>query len=147
MNTPTGSIYYPTPIMIQQMQRDGITLVGSPSKILDNVGANNDGIVEAPSLYKISDGNYVLFYSAHCFDDDNYDIEAAFSSTINGAYTDRVIVMNTANPYGIYGPGGLDLDPNGVTAVFHGRLNPNDPNGARQLFSGDIKITRGSVTY
>ena len=147
MNTPTGSIYYPTPIMIQQMQRDAITLVGSPSKILDHVGANNDGIVEAPALYKISDGNYVLFYSAHCFDDDNYDIEAAFSSTINGAYTDRVIVMNTANPYEIYGPGGLDIDPNGVTVVFHGRLNPNDPGGARELFSGDISITRGSVTY
>ncbi|KAJ3568216.1 hypothetical protein NPX13_g6500 [Xylaria arbuscula] len=147
VNTPTGSIYYPTPIMIQQMQRDAITLVGSPSKILDNVGANNDGIVEAPTLYKISDGNYVLFYSAHCFNDDNYDIEAAFSSTINGAYTDRVIVMNTANPYGIYGPGGLDLDPNGVTAVFHGRLNGNDPTGIRELFSGDIHITRGTVTY
>ncbi|KAI1287852.1 glycoside hydrolase family 43 protein [Xylaria venustula] len=147
VNTPTGSIYYPTPIMIQQMNRDALTLVGSASQILDNLGANNDGIVEAPSLYKISDGNYVLFYSAHCYDDDNYDIEAAFSSTINGAYTDRVIVMNTANPYGIYGPGGLDIDPNGHTVVFHGRLNANDATGARELFSGDISITRGSVTY
>ncbi|KAI1201431.1 glycoside hydrolase family 43 protein [Nemania serpens] len=147
VNTPTGSTYYPTPIMIQQMNRDAITLVGSASKILDHVGANNNGIVEAPSLYKISDGNYALFYSAHCYDSDDYDIEAAFSSTINGPYTDRIIVMNTANPFGIKGPGGLDIDPNGKTVVFHGRLKANDPTGARELFSADINISRGSATY
>ncbi|KAI8946383.1 glycoside hydrolase family 43 protein [Xylaria longipes] len=146
-NTPTGTTYYPTPIMIQQMNRDAMTLVGSPSKILDNVGANNDGIVEAPSLYKIADGSYVLFYSAHCYSSDNYDIEAAFSSTINGAYTNRVIVMNTANPYRIYGPGGLDLDPNGHSVVFHGRLAANNPTGVRELYSADINISTGSVTY
>ncbi|KAI1265262.1 glycoside hydrolase family 43 protein [Xylariaceae sp. FL1019] len=148
---------YSTPIMIQQVARDAVTLVGSAYQILDNVGYNNNGIVEAPALYKLPAGGYVLFYSAHCYSSDNYDIEAAFSSTvctstvINGAYTNRIIVMNTANDYGIYGPGGLDLDPNGKSVVFHGRLNANDGHGIRELFAGDISISGsgsgGSVTY
>ncbi|KAI1330902.1 glycoside hydrolase family 43 protein [Xylariaceae sp. FL0255] len=142
--TPSGSTYEPTPIMIQQMARDALTLQGGSTTILDNQGAANDGVTEAPSLYQIGDGSYVLFYSAHCYSSDDYDIEAAFSSTINGAYGNRIVVLRSADNRGVYGPGGLDIDPNGHSVVFHGRTQANDPNGIRELYSADITIQPGS---
>jgi hypothetical protein len=137
---PTGSTYKSTPIKIQRMARDALTLLDSPSVILDNQGAANDGVVEAPVIYKIADNNYVLFYSAHCYSSDDYDIEYAFSTTINGAYTNRGILARTISNLGIYGPGGLDLDPNGVNVVFHGRTTANTPNGARNLYTANLAI-------
>ncbi|KAI8628194.1 glycoside hydrolase family 43 protein [Xylariaceae sp. FL1651] len=145
--TASGSSYKSTPIMIQRMARDALTLLDSPSKILDNEGASNNGVVEAPSLYKIGSGNYILFYSAHCYSSDDYDIEYAFSSTINGAYSNRGILIRSADNKGIWGPGGLDIDPNGSSVVFHGRLNAKSPNGARELYSATLTINGQSVSY
>ncbi|KAI0404641.1 glycoside hydrolase family 43 protein [Xylaria palmicola] len=144
--TPSGA-YKSTPIMIQRMARDALTLLDSPRKILDNEGASNDGVVEAPALYKIGDGNYVLFYSAHCYSSDDYDIEYAFSSTIDGAYTNRGILLRSADNKGIWGPGGLDLDPNGSSVVFHGRLKANNGGGARELYSASLTINGRSISY
>ncbi|RWA14337.1 hypothetical protein EKO27_g767 [Xylaria grammica] len=144
--TPSGA-YKPTPIVIQRVARDALTLLDSPSTILDNEGASNNGVVEAPALYKIADGNYILFYSAHCYSSDDYDIEYAFSSTINGAYTNRGILLRSVDNKGIWGPGGLDIDPNGKSVVFHGRLNANNGNGARQLYSASLTINGRSVSY
>ncbi|KAI0012989.1 glycoside hydrolase family 43 protein [Xylariaceae sp. FL0662B] len=145
--TPSGS-YTSTPIRIQRMARDATTLLDGPSTILDNLGAANDGVVEAPSLYKIADGNYVLFYSAHCYANDDYDIEYAFSSTIDGSYTNRGVLLRTADGLGIYGPGGMDIDPNGRSVTFHGRLQPNQGGSAtRQLFSAELTIGGQSVSY
>ncbi|KAI1109550.1 glycoside hydrolase family 43 protein [Nemania sp. NC0429] len=143
---PSGA-YKSTPIMIQRMARDALTLLDGPRKILDNEGASNDGVVEAPSLYKIGSGNYILFYSAHCYSSDDYDIEYAFSSTIDGAYTNRGILLRSVDNKGVWGPGGLDLDPNGKSVVFHGRLRANDGGGARQLYSADIVINGRSLSY
>ena len=136
---PSGA-YKPTPIMIQRMARDATTLLGSPKTILDNWGASNNGVVEAPALYKIGDGNYVLFYSAHCYSSDDYDIEYAFSSTIDGQYTNRGILLRSADNRGVFGPGGLDLDPNGRSVVFHGRKNANRVGDPRYLYSGTISF-------
>ena len=144
--TPSGS-YESTPIRIQRMARDAITLLDSPATILDNEGASNDGVVEAPSLYMIGAGNYVLFYSAHCYSSDDYDVEYAFSSTINGAYTNRGILIRTADNRGIYGPGGLDIDPNGFNVLFHGRTVANDGSGIRELYSATLAINGQSIGF
>lgn len=66
----TSDVYIPTPIEIQRMDRDGVTLLDAPKVIFDNNGAPDDGIVEAPSLYKAPDG-FVLFYSTQCYASDN----------------------------------------------------------------------------
>ncbi|KAI2628427.1 glycoside hydrolase family 43 protein [Xylaria nigripes] len=142
---PSGS-YKPTPIKIQRMARDALTLLDSPSQILDNEGRSNDGVVEAPVLYKLGDGNFVLFYSAHCYSSDDYDIEYAFSNRINGAYTNRGILLRTADNKGIWAPGGLDIDPNGHSVVFHGRLQPGG-EGARELFSAEISFSGHSANF
>ncbi|KAI0387376.1 glycoside hydrolase family 43 protein [Hypomontagnella monticulosa] len=144
--TPSGA-YKPTPIKIQRMARDALTLLDSPRTILDNEGRSNNGVVEAPALYKIANGNYVLFYSAHCYSSDDYDVEYAFSSTIDGAYTNRGILIRTVDNRGVYGPGGLDIDPNGRTVVFHGRQAPNQGNAKRQLYSAELTINGRSISF
>ncbi|KAI1817936.1 glycoside hydrolase family 43 protein [Poronia punctata] len=144
--TPSGD-YLSTPIMIQKMARDALTLQGSPAKILDNEGASNDGIVEAPSLYKIGDGNYVLFYSAHCYSSDDYDIEYAFSSTIDGSYTNRGILLRSVDGKGIWAPGGLDIDPNGQSVLFHGRKEAGTGDAARVMYSAELTISGQSISY
>ncbi|KAI1386100.1 glycoside hydrolase family 43 protein [Hypoxylon trugodes] len=143
--TPSGS-YKSTPIKIQRVARDALTLLDSAKTILDNEGASNDGVVEAPSLYKIGDGNFVLFYSAHCYSSDDYDVEYAFSSTIDGSYGNRGILIRTVDNRGVFGPGGLDIDPNGKSVVFHGRLNANDGGAARELYSAELTINGQSIT-
>ncbi|XDG09047.1 hypothetical protein ABKA04_008662 [Annulohypoxylon sp. FPYF3050] len=144
--TPSGS-YKSTPIKIQKMARDAITLQGSAKTILDNEGASNDGVVEAPALYKIGNGNYVLFYSAHCYSSDDYDVEYAFSSTIDGSYTNRGILIRTVDNKGVYGPGGLDIDPNGKNVVFHGRLAAGQGgSGSRELYSATLTISGQSIS-
>ncbi|KAI1373859.1 glycoside hydrolase family 43 protein [Hypoxylon crocopeplum] len=144
--TPSGA-YKSTPIKIQRMARDALTLLDSAKTILDNEGASNNGVVEAPALYKIADGNFVLFYSAHCYSSDDYDVEYAFSSTIDGSYTNRGILIRTVDNRGVYGPGGLDIDPNGKSVVFHGRLNPNQGNAARELYSAELTISGRSISF
>jgi beta-xylosidase len=62
----------PTPIMLQQVESDGITLVGGAQEILTN-GEYDGPLVEAPSLSRISDPSsaggqlYILFFSSNCF--------------------------------------------------------------------------------
>lgn len=143
--TPSGA-YKSTPIKIQRVARDALTLLDGAKTILDNEGASNDGVVEAPALYKIADGNFVLFYSAHCYSSDDYDVEYAFSSTIDGMYTNRGILIRTVDNKGVYGPGGIDIDPNGKNVVFHGRLNPNQGGAARELYSAELTISGRSIT-
>ncbi|KAK8094668.1 glycoside hydrolase family 43 protein [Apiospora hydei] len=126
----TSDVYISTAIQIQRMQRDGVTPAGAPKTIFDNNGAGDDGIVEAPSLARAGDG-FVLFYSSNCYASDNYDIKYAWSSTVDGDYQRKgTLLTTTMTNNGIYGPGGLDVDWNGRTAVFHGRTAPR---GARPV--------------
>ena len=52
----------PTPIILQPLANDGVTLQGSATTIFDNNGAADQGIVEAPALVK-SGSTFVLFFS------------------------------------------------------------------------------------
>jgi len=144
--TPSGS-YRSTAIKIQRMARDAITLLDSPKTILDNEGRSNDGIVEAPALYHVPGGDFVLFYSAHCYSSDDYDIEYAWSKTIDGSYTNRGILLRTVDNKNVWGPGGLDIDPDGKTVVFHGRLGANQGgSGKREMYSATLQINGRTIT-
>lgn len=145
---PSGDYYYPTPIKIQKMARDALTLLDQPKVILDHEGRNNDGIVEAPTLYKVPGGDFVLFYSAHCYASDDYDVEYAWSSKIDGSYGDRGVLFRTADNIGIFGPGHPDIDPNGRNMVFHGRTGMNQGgSGTRVLYSATINFSGRRITY
>ena len=56
---PKGPDYKSTAIKIQKVARDGITLQGGTKTILDNNGKGDDGVVEAPAMWKIHDDQYV----------------------------------------------------------------------------------------
>ncbi|MDQ1361438.1 MAG: hypothetical protein QOJ44_1815, partial [Acidimicrobiaceae bacterium] len=66
----------PTGIWTSRLSPDGLTLVGSPTRILVPDEPWQGTIVEAPDLVLVG-GNYWLFYSANWFDQAAYGIGAA----------------------------------------------------------------------
>lgn len=56
-----------TPLMLQEVDpHDGITLIGSPTKLLDR-DALDGPLIEAPAMYLSTEGIYFLFFSSNCF--------------------------------------------------------------------------------
>ncbi|RYP36812.1 hypothetical protein DL767_003202 [Monosporascus sp. MG133] len=133
-----GSDCKPTPIKIQKVARGGITLQGSPKTILNHNGASDDGLVEGLAIYKIHLGQYVLFFSRHCYSSDRYDIQYAFSRTPDSPYTRAGVLAKSGGNPPIYGPGHMDIDK-GEYVAFHGRTAPGNPKGSkRYMFTGRI---------
>ena len=98
----------PTPIMLQQLSADGLSLVGSNSTLLEGANATWEGaLVEAPWL--VRDGSYYyLFYSANAYYDARYAIGVARARAIEGPYERRAhpalrTDADAANPFA--GPG------------------------------------------
>ncbi|KAK8087141.1 hypothetical protein PG994_002115 [Apiospora phragmitis] len=127
----TSDVYISTAIQVQRMERDAVTPAGGPKTIFDNDGAGDDGIVEAPSLARAGTD----------------DIKYAWSSTVDGDYQRKGTLLTTAmTNNGIYGPGGLDIDWNGRTAVFHGRTAPEEgASGERSLFTAELSVNGHDV--
>ncbi|KAK7751360.1 hypothetical protein SLS62_006616 [Diatrype stigma] len=131
--------YKPTPIKIQKVSRDGLTLQGSAKVIFDNNGKGDDGVVEGPSMYKVRPGSYVLFFSTHCYSSDSYDIQYAWADAPDAQFGSRGVLAQSNADEPIYGPGHMDIDTDGSHIVFHGRTSPGNPSGTkRYMFSGII---------
>ncbi|KAI4850765.1 glycoside hydrolase family 43 protein [Aureobasidium sp. EXF-8845] len=111
---------------------DGFTKIGLPTPLIVNDPADGP-YVGAPSLTKMSDGTYVLYYSSNCFLTPLYDVSYATSKNIKGPYKKFGGLMKTGT-YGLTAPGGLDMAINGYHAVFHA-----DWNGGRAMFTGTIR--------
>ena len=62
---PRGPDYKPTPIKLQRVARDALTLLDGPKTILDNEGRNNNGVVEGPSIYKVRNDLFVRIAHPH----------------------------------------------------------------------------------
>ncbi|KAH0271960.1 glycoside hydrolase family 43 protein, partial [Aureobasidium melanogenum] len=124
-----------TPIMLQQVSVDnGFTKIGSPTTLIVNDPADGP-YVEAPSLTKMPDGTYVLYYSSNCYTTPLYDVSYATLRNIKGPYKKFGGLLQTGT-YGLTAPGGLDLAVNGDHAVFHanwngGRAMASDMDGER----------------
>ncbi|KAB5576034.1 glycosyl hydrolase [Coniochaeta sp. 2T2.1] len=151
-----------TPIMLQEVDvRDGITKVwGEAREILDRGEWERDGaLVEAPSLTYIpfpagggdgdgvdgGKGNYVLFYSSHCWSEEGYDVNFAVAERVEGPYR-----RSRSNPLLKTGDWGL-VAPGGATVVEPGEdaegglglvLHANCPGG-RCMFGGDFEVELG----
>lgn len=109
----------PTPIMLQEVSAaDGSTHIGDPVEILDRT--DEDGpLVEAPNLVRVA-GRYVLFFSSHCYNSDEYDAKYAIADEITGPYrrAEKPIVNGTS--LDVVGPGGVTSTERGGGIVFHG---------------------------
>ncbi|EXJ79659.1 hypothetical protein A1O3_07939 [Capronia epimyces CBS 606.96] len=122
----------PTPIMLQQVGPDGVSLIGDVIQILDRDDLDGP-LVEAPSLHRSEEGIYFLFFSSNCYTTPKYDVSYATATDINGPYTKSgrpLLVTNDAN---LVGPGGLDIIKGGGMVVFHGHMTiNNDPAYKKQ---------------
>jgi hypothetical protein len=113
-----------TPIMLQEVSEDGLSLVGGPVQILDR-GASDGPLVEAPSLHVSEEGVYFLFFASGCFSSPTYATSYATSTSgVRGPYrkAGRPLLV-TGDAGDLVGPGGLDVMPEGGGLVgFHGIL-------------------------
>lgn len=130
-----------TPIVLQPVAADGVTFDGPATTILDNAGASDQGIVEAPALMKSVGSTYVLFFSSNCFSDGNYTLSYATSTTITGPYTraEKPLLRDGMN--GFTSPGGADVHVDGQHMVFHAAHN-----GERAMFQAIISVSGNTLS-
>ncbi|KAI5309729.1 hypothetical protein KEM55_002543 [Ascosphaera atra] len=138
-----------TPIMLQKMKSDGVTLDGDSTQMITN--DKGDGpLVEAPSLIKV-DGTYFLGFSSNMFNTDLYDTSYATATDITGPWTKASspnAPLLTTGMQGLVGPGGADfLDVGGMTA-FHGwnNKNPKAAGALRQIYICNVKFDAKAKT-
>ena len=134
-----------TPLLLQPVAADGITLQGSTTQLLNNAGVSDDGIVEAPSLTLTRSGTYVLFFSSGCFTSNSYTVSYATASSLTGPYTRASAPLFKTGTNGLSAPGSADVAADGQHLVFHAN------NGAsslfiRSLWTALITISGTSVT-
>jgi len=121
----------PTPLRVQRLSASGTTLLGSPTTILDNQGASDEGIIEAPDLVH-RNGLWYLFFSANCYVNANYNVHYATAKSITGPYTRAAKpLFKTGDGNGLTAPGGADVDHDGVHMLFHAQ----NGNGGRAMYS------------
>ncbi|KAI1389247.1 glycoside hydrolase family 43 protein [Hypoxylon trugodes] len=143
----TGDTYNPTPIRVQRVSRDGLTLQGSPKTILNHNGAADDGLIEGPAMWKRKPGSYVLFFSTHCYNSDKYDIQYAWGTAPDAEFGHRKTLAKSGPNQPIYGPGHMDIASDGTTIAFHGRDKPGNPaDTKRRMYIGKIKFPAGEYT-
>jgi len=140
-NDPASGSGMPTPIMMVQVEENGLDPVVAPIQLLDRDPAIDGPLVEAPSLGMTAPGQYTLFYSSNCFDSDQYDITWAYATSVTGPYT-RSGPLLTTGIEGYDAPGGGTISKDGSHFVFHA----NSPAG-RSMFTTTISGSGTAVEY
>jgi len=138
---------FDTPIMLQRVKvSDGITPIGKPHPILHRDPDLDGPLVEAPSLIKHGTGCaavYVLFYSSHCYNVDEYDVRYATAKSIFGPYARQHALlgkMASTKDMGLVRPGGATSVPGGGALVFHAKCR-----AGRCMHQMDFEVAEGLV--
>jgi beta-xylosidase len=144
-----NAIDLPSSLWVQPLASDGLSLVGSPTRLLDFDAPWEDPLIEAPALV-LADGTYFLFYSANWWNADRYAIGYATASSVLGPYTK----VTTEGPWfasdaNVAGPGGQELftDATGQLRMAYHGWQPGQvgyPGGARSLRLASVSFTNGS---
>lgn len=113
----------PTWIHLQELSPDGLKLVGTETRLIQQDQPWEGELVEAPTLVE-RDGTYYLFYSANGYGGDAYATGYATATSLTGPYTKSPEpLLSTENTDRRYtGPGGQDVltDAQGKDhIVFH----------------------------
>ena len=144
----------PTPLMLQAVDpTDGISLIGSPIKLLDH--QERDGpLIEGPSLTRVNGSGplegvdiYVLFFSSNVFTSKFYNVNYATSTNgIRGPYVrgEKPLLQTGDNNGQLYGPGGLDVGLDGQKVVFHSGIRRT--SFIRGMWIGDIVVDNRSIS-
>lgn len=125
-----GPPYGPTAVTVREVSaEDGVTEIGPPAIVLDNLGWMDIGNTESPSMMRGENGYYFLFFSHGCFLDGTYTTSYAVSriSPMGPFVRNRVPFLSSVNPngYRLSGPGTLDVLNDGGYGVFFS----HEPNG------------------
>lgn len=137
---PCGANNNPTPLYIQPVSSNGLTLQGSKSALVDNEGESDDGIVEAPSLAK-SGSTYVLFFSSGCYSTTNYKVNYATSSSLTSGYKRAANALFKSGTQDLSAPGGASIDRDAKHLVFHANYD-----SGRALWTDIISVNGDSVS-
>ncbi|CAK4034508.1 glycoside hydrolase family 43 [Lecanosticta acicola] len=137
---PCGPTNHTTPLYIQPVAADGVTLQGSKSQLVDNQGSSDDGIVEAPSLTKCG-STYVLFFSSGCFTTTNYKVNYATSTSLTGGFQRAQNALFQTGTQNLTAPGGASIDRDAKHLVFHANYN-----GGRALWTDIVTIDGDQVS-
>jgi beta-xylosidase len=121
----------PTPIMLIEVNADGVTPIGSPTQLLDRMDIDGP-LIEAPNLVRSADGTYNLFFSSNCYNTPQYDVSWATAPSIFGPYT-RTGPLITTQVGGLTAPGGASIASDGVHMAFHA-----DFGNGRAMFTNRI---------
>jgi beta-xylosidase len=128
----------PTPIVLYEVQADGVTRIGPAQLLIQNTLAWEGNLVEAPSLV-YRNNYYYLFYSANAYYDDRYAVGVARATSVGGPYTklgDPILVSDAQYS----GPGHQFImqDSSGEWLMFyHARVKANGTT-ARHLMQDAI---------
>jgi beta-xylosidase len=126
-------------LRIQEVSADGLSRIGTETRLLKQDKPFEGILIEAPVLWKHG-STYVLFYSANNFADDRYATGYAHSASLLGPNTkaDAPLLMTDAFAGTVRGPGGQDIvtGPDGKDRiVFHGW---NSSYGYRAMYSREL---------
>ncbi|KAL4883571.1 glycosyl hydrolase [Aspergillus karnatakaensis] len=143
--------YHPTPLLLQEVEADGITKVGSPIQILDRDDADGP-LVEGPSLIKV-DGTYYLTFSSNMYNTLAYDVSYATAEAITGPYTKAqapdapLLVSGDGSDVGpLAGPGHGDFLDGGRKFIFHAFRDGQSIDSGRGAWVVDVEIGGGKIT-
>lgn len=75
----------PVPILLQELENDGITPIGGPTTILSIIKSAGP-LVEAPNIVRTEDGIYYLLFSSYCFTSLGYNVKYAHATSVKGPY-------------------------------------------------------------
>jgi beta-xylosidase len=92
----------------QELSADGLSLRGSPHRLLAAAKPWTQGIVEAPAMVPSSGGGFWLFYSGGGWDSNRYATGVAHCTTVSGPCTDPKDHPYLGSSADLVSPGGLD---------------------------------------
>ncbi|KAF7718805.1 Arabinan endo-1,5-alpha-L-arabinanase [Penicillium ucsense] len=124
----------PVPLILQELERDGITKVGEPDIILE-INDTDGPLIEAPNIIRRDDGTYFLFFSSHCFTSLGYNVKYAHARSVKGPYSRAARPLLQTEDFGLDAPGGATLSPDGTKIVFHANCG-----GHRCMYAGGVNI-------
>lgn len=140
-NNPNNPPSTNTSLMLQQVQNDGYTVIGGPSVLYNNQGVSDKYNVEAPAIVRSNGGVYFLFFSSGCTSDNSYTVSYVTSiNGVRGPYGKRKVLLQTGD-YGLYAPGGADMDKKTGDFVFHSFKASNDISQGRVLDTTHVTLS------
>jgi beta-xylosidase len=145
----SNAIGQPSSLWIQPFDDDGLSLRGTPVRLLGYDCPWENPLIEGPSLLH-EGGTYYLFYSANWWNTNRYAVGYATSGHLLGPYTK----VTTRAPWfssdgAVAGPGGQEwfTDAAGqLRMAYHGwqPAQVGYPGGARSLRLATVSFSGGS---